>query len=145
MSRLGLGTGAHGPGAWHDWWCSSCDLSQHAVQTPAHGYYHFHPYHLFDLESQVVFATSWGGDRRNPYDNSVLKDVYARWESEQDDSTGTTEEQSPDVPRPPLPRPYDPAGLPHLPAPFPAPPESRSSTNGPATYLNAPLLGRQGR
>jgi hypothetical protein len=152
MHCLGLGGGMHEPGAWHDWWCSSCDLSQHAVQTPCHGYYYFHPYHLADLQAQQTIVTSWGGDARNPYDNAILKDVYTKWKSEQDDSAEAPAEsperpESSELPpsRPPGPR--DEEGsldVPNRPAPSASPGESTSSTNGQAAFLNAPLL-RPGR
>jgi hypothetical protein len=153
MHCLGLVGGTGEPLPWHDWWCSSCDLSQHAVQTPCHGYYYFHPYHLADLQAHQTVVTSWGGDARNPYDNAILKDVYTKWKSEQPDSAGATPAESPERPEsselPPSrsPSSRDEEGsldVPNWPAPSASPAESTSAANGQAVFPNAPLL-RPGR
>jgi hypothetical protein len=41
-----------------------------------HGYYYFRPYHVMHVFSQQELATRWGGDARNPYDNSLFQKVY---------------------------------------------------------------------
>jgi hypothetical protein len=41
-----------------------------------HGYYYFRPYHVMHVFSQQELATRWGGDARNPYDNSMFQKVY---------------------------------------------------------------------
>lgn len=144
---LGLGAGGLGQSPCHDWWCSGCDLSQHAVSTMCHGYYYFHPYHLADLESQRTFATSWGGDVRNPYDNQVLKDVYTQWKSEQNGSVEAERPESSELPppRPERPRVEEgPLRLPDLPDPA-ASAGSRSSAGRQASMLNAPQMRRRAR
>lgn len=41
-----------------------------------HGYYYFRPYHVMHVFSQQELATRWGGDPRNPYDNTMFQRVY---------------------------------------------------------------------
>ncbi|MGC3966114.1 MAG: hypothetical protein QM775_01705 [Pirellulales bacterium] len=41
-----------------------------------HGYYYFRPYHVMHVFSQQELATRWGGDPRNPYDNTMFQSVY---------------------------------------------------------------------
>lgn len=69
-----------------------CCLSGHTCCTPlkgtgdlvqhmpffgtTHGYYYFRPYHVMHVFSQQELATRWGGDARNPYDNSMFERVY---------------------------------------------------------------------
>jgi hypothetical protein len=56
---------------------STGDLVQH---TPffgtTHGYYYFRPYHVMHVFSQQELATRWGGDPRNPYDNTIFQKTY---------------------------------------------------------------------
>jgi hypothetical protein len=42
------------------------------------GYYYFRPYHVMHVYSQQELASRWGGDSRNPYDNSMFEEIYAR-------------------------------------------------------------------
>jgi len=41
-----------------------------------HGYYYFRPYHVMHVFSQQELATRWGGDPRNPYDNTMFDRIY---------------------------------------------------------------------
>ena len=41
-----------------------------------HGYYYFRPYHVMHVFSQQELATRWGGDPRNPYDNTMFHRIY---------------------------------------------------------------------
>lgn len=53
------------------------DLVQHMpFFGTTHGYYYFRPYHVMHVFSQQELATRWGGDARNPYDNSMFEKVY---------------------------------------------------------------------
>lgn len=57
--------------------CTTGDMAQH---TPffgtTHGYYYFRPYHVMHVFSQQELATRWGGDPRNPYDNTMFQRIY---------------------------------------------------------------------
>jgi hypothetical protein len=53
------------------------DLVQHMpFFGTTHGYYYFRPYHVMHVFSQQELATRWGGDARNPYDNTIFEKVY---------------------------------------------------------------------
>ncbi|MCE9604793.1 MAG: hypothetical protein K8U03_07825 [Planctomycetia bacterium] len=63
--------------------CQSCclrttgDLVQHMpFFGTTHGYYYFRPYHVMHVFSQQELATRWGGDPRNPYDNTMFQRTY---------------------------------------------------------------------
>lgn len=56
---------------------STGDLVQHMPHFgTTHGYYYFRPYHVMHVFSQQELATRWGGDPRNPYDNTMFQNVY---------------------------------------------------------------------
>ena len=53
------------------------DMVQHMPHFgTTHGYYYFRPYHVMHVFSQQELATRWGGDPRNPYDNTMFQTVY---------------------------------------------------------------------
>jgi hypothetical protein len=57
--------------------CSTGDLVQHMpFFGTTHGYYYFRPYHVMHVFSQQELATRWGGDARNPYDNTMFQKIY---------------------------------------------------------------------
>ena len=56
---------------------STGDLVQHMPHFgTTHGYYYFRPYHVMHVFSQQELATRWGGDARNPYDNTMFQNIY---------------------------------------------------------------------
>lgn len=56
---------------------STGDLVQHMPHFgTTHGYYYFRPYHVMHVFSQQELATRWGGDPRNPYDNTMFQNIY---------------------------------------------------------------------
>jgi len=70
-------------GCLHGWLHSGCllhstgDLVQHMPHFgTTHGYYYFRPYHVMHVFSQQELVTRWGGDPRNPYDNTMFQNVY---------------------------------------------------------------------
>ena len=53
------------------------DLVQHMPYCAAgKGYYYFRPYHVMHVFAQQEMVTRWGGDPRNPYDNTLFGRVY---------------------------------------------------------------------
>jgi hypothetical protein len=86
------GTGCGGCGLRRGCGLSCCCLSGHTCCIPfkttgdlvqhmpffgtTHGYYYFRPYHVMHVFSQQELATRWGGDPRNPYDNSGFQRIY---------------------------------------------------------------------
>lgn len=66
---------------WQHGLCVPCkttgDLVQHMpFFGTTHGYYYFRPYHVMHVFSQQELATRWGGDPRNPYDNTMFHRIY---------------------------------------------------------------------
>ena len=55
-----------------------------------HGYYYFRPYHVMHVYSQQELATRWGGDPRNPYDNTMFQRIYEQMGIEAKPVTATT-------------------------------------------------------
>jgi hypothetical protein len=56
---------------------STGDMVQHMpFFGTTHGYYYFRPYHVMHVFSQQELATRWGGDPRNPYDNTQFQRIY---------------------------------------------------------------------
>jgi hypothetical protein len=57
--------------------CTTGDMVQHMpFFGTTHGYYYFRPYHVMHVFSQQELATRWGGDPRNPYDNTMFHRIY---------------------------------------------------------------------
>jgi hypothetical protein len=68
----------------YDWMFRSCNMPQRLpYHPPANGYYYFRPYNHQHIAQQQLAVTRYGGDPRNPYDNRLLKQVYADWRAEQ--------------------------------------------------------------
>lgn len=77
------------------------DLVQHMpFYGTTHGYYYFRPYHVMHVFSQQELATRWGGDPRNPYDNTMFQRIYEQMgvEARPEPKKGATTEVS--VPAP---------------------------------------------
>jgi hypothetical protein len=65
-----------------------------------HGYYYFRPYHVMHVFSQQELATRWGGDPRNPYDNTIFQRIYEQMgiEAKPEPKKGTPTIEVPTVP-----------------------------------------------
>jgi hypothetical protein len=69
------------------------DLVQHMpFFGTTHGYYYFRPYHVMHVFSQQELVTRWGGDPRNPYDNTMFQRIYEQMgvEARPEPKKGTT-------------------------------------------------------
>jgi hypothetical protein len=56
---------------------NTCNMPQHLMYYPAdHGYYYFSPYNYRTVLQQKLAVTRYGGDSRNPYDNTMFQSVY---------------------------------------------------------------------
>jgi hypothetical protein len=56
---------------------NTCNMPQHLMYYPAdHGYYYFIPYNYRTVLQQKLAVTRYGGDSRNPYDNTMFQSVY---------------------------------------------------------------------
>jgi hypothetical protein len=54
-----------------------CNMPQHHMYFPqSHGYYYFRPYNHAHIRRQQDAVTRWGGDPRNPYDNTIFQAMY---------------------------------------------------------------------
>ena len=55
-------------------------MPQHWPYLPvAHGHYYFRPYHFTHVRVQQAFASSWGLNPVNPYDNRFFLNIYGRF------------------------------------------------------------------
>lgn len=56
---------------------NTCNMPQHLMYYPAdHGYYYFIPYNYRTVLQQKLAVTRYGGDSRNPYDNTMFQNIY---------------------------------------------------------------------
>jgi len=63
-------------GCWHN----TCNMPQHHRYFPqSHGNYYFRPYNYHTIRFHQDVVTRYGGDRRNPYSNSIFADIYAEF------------------------------------------------------------------
>ncbi len=56
---------------------NTCNMPQHLMYHPIqHGYYYFIPYNHKTVLQHKQAVTRYGGDPRNPYDNSLFQSIY---------------------------------------------------------------------
>ncbi|MCL4207223.1 MAG: hypothetical protein KJ000_32480 [Pirellulaceae bacterium] len=56
---------------------NTCNMPQHLMYHPTqHGYYYFIPYNHRTVLQQKLAVARYGGDPRNPYDNSMFQNIY---------------------------------------------------------------------
>jgi hypothetical protein len=56
---------------------NTCNMPQHLMYHPTnHGYYYFIPYNYRTVLQHKLAVTRYGGDSRNPYDNSMFQNIY---------------------------------------------------------------------
>ena len=61
---------------------STCNMYQHYPYPPDnHGYYYFRPYNYTAVWEHQQWATTIGGDPRNPYSRSMFIPVYEQFEN----------------------------------------------------------------
>jgi hypothetical protein len=97
---------------------NTCNMPQHLMYYPAdHGYYYFSPYNYRTVLQQKLAVTRYGGDSRNPYDNTMFQSVYEGLEPV------SFELSDPRPPQQEAPRTLEPAqqAAPRTPQPPPAP------------------------
>lgn len=85
---------------------NTCNMPQHHAYFPAaNGYYYFRPYQHRHVPEQQQAVARYGGDPRNPYDNSVFNKVYAELGIPEEVAPDTTESDTISPPQMPLPQP----------------------------------------
>ena len=59
-------------------WHSTCDMPQHLPYcSRPMSYYYFRPYQFAHVAVHQDFVRSYGGNPRDPYENSIFERVYA--------------------------------------------------------------------
>jgi hypothetical protein len=120
---------------------NTCNMAQHYMYYPTeHGYYYFIPYNYTTIRRHQQAVMRWGGDPRNPYDNTIFEGIYDGLEPDEDDEQ--EDDQTPEVettppaapatpPAPTPPQELDPPAEPVQPA-TPAQPVTPAESDSPA-------------